>query len=287
MQTSTELQRLGEQVQQIKSGKNDAYKTAIHPTIFHEILESDLPSQEKTADRLEQEAQNIIGARLVTTAWALAVSSYYIINSPEIYKKLHDEVVEDIPDPSKFPSWAQLEKLPYLQGCVHEALGLSYGVTARQIRVAPEEMLTYKDWKIPAGTPISQSIVDINHTESIYPDSHSFVPERWIGEKRVPDRHFVTFSKGTRMCIGLKWVSHRYRFPLTFRYTDEYQALRMPSSIKLLLWIFQRITFELYETDITDVQLTQDFFLPYAKLDSRGIRAKLASVDGEPVKVVS
>lgn len=153
---------------------------------------------------MEQEAQNIIGAGLVTTSWALAVSSYHIISTPAVYEALHDELIKAIPDLTKIPSWAQLEKLPYLSGCVYEALRLSYGVTARQIRVAPEETLNYKDWEIPAGTPISQSIFDINHTESIYPDSHSFIPERWIGKNRVPERYFVTFSKGTRMCIGLK-----------------------------------------------------------------------------------
>lgn len=198
------MQELGAQVDEIKSGKNDAYKSVGHPTIFHEILESDLPPQEMSKNRMEQEAQNVIGAGLVTAQWALTVACFHIINGPDVYDKLHDELVKAIPDPLKIPSWAELERLPYLNGCVHEGLRLSYGVTARQIRVAPDEVLNYKDWIIPAGTPISQSIVDINHTESIYPDSYSFVPERWIGEQRVPDRYFVTFSKGTRMCIGLK-----------------------------------------------------------------------------------
>jgi cytochrome P450 len=43
--------------------------------------------------------------------------------------------------------------------------------------------------------------------------------------------------------------------------------------------IFRRFTFELYETDVTDVVLAHDFFLPCPKLDSKGVRVKVKVVD--------
>jgi hypothetical protein len=36
--------------------------------------------------------------------------------------------------------------------------------------------------------------------------------------------------------------------------------------------LFRLFDFELYETDKTDVEIAHDFFLPFAKLDSKGIR---------------
>lgn len=36
--------------------------------------------------------------------------------------------------------------------------------------------------------------------------------------------------------------------------------------------IFRRFKFRLYETDVTDVQLEHDWFIPIPKLDSKGIR---------------
>ena len=39
--------------------------------------------------------------------------------------------------------------------------------------------------------------------------------------------------------------------------------------------IFRRFTFELYETDVSDVTLAHDYFVPYPKLDSKGVRAKV------------
>jgi hypothetical protein len=43
--------------------------------------------------------------------------------------------------------------------------------------------------------------------------------------------------------------------------------------------IFRRFTFELYETDVSDVELAHDFFLPSPKLDSEGVRVKVKTVE--------
>ena len=36
--------------------------------------------------------------------------------------------------------------------------------------------------------------------------------------------------------------------------------------------LFRRYDFELFETDRSDVDVAHDFFLPSAKLDSKGVR---------------
>jgi len=41
----------------------------------------------------------------------------------------------------------------------------------------------------------------------IYPEPEKFKPERWIeaAENGIKlDRYFVSFSKGTRSCVGIK-----------------------------------------------------------------------------------
>jgi hypothetical protein len=47
----------------------------------------------------------------------------------------------------------------------------------------------------------------------------------------------------------------------------------------VLAALFRRFTFELYETDVSDVQLAHDFFLPSPKLDTKGVRVKVTVVD--------
>ena len=43
--------------------------------------------------------------------------------------------------------------------------------------------------------------------------------------------------------------------------------------------VFRNFQFELYDTDITDVELAHDFFLPSPKLDSKGVRVKVLKPD--------
>lgn len=47
--------------------------------------------------------------------------------------------------------------------------------------------------------------------------------------------------------------------------------------ILVLGTIFRKFEMELYETDITDVLLGHDFFLPSPKLDSKGIRVRVTA----------
>lgn len=42
-----------------------------------------------------------------------------------------------------------------------------------------------------------------------------------------------------------------------------------------LATVFRRFDFELYETDVSDVTLAHDFYLPAPKQDSKGVRVKV------------
>jgi cytochrome P450 len=197
---------LARQVGEIRKGINDAHKNVEHPTIFHELLNSDLPVEEKSDARLGDEAQLIVAAGLITTSWALSVSSFYIIGNPQIYQNLFQEL-RAAGFTSKAPlDWHRLEQLPYLNGCVHEAVRLSHGVATRSPRLAPDAELQYGSWVIPRNTPVSMTNVDILMNDKIFPKPKEFIPERWMNNPNL-DRYFVGFGKGSRQCLGLKYVS--------------------------------------------------------------------------------
>jgi len=42
--------------------------------------------------------------------------------------------------------------------------------------------------------------------------------------------------------------------------------------------MFRRFKFELYEADVTDVEMGHDFFIPVTRVDSKGVRAFVTSV---------
>lgn len=48
----------------------------------------------------------------------------------------------------------------------------------------------------------------MHHNESIFFNSYDFIPERWMDlEKRKKlETYMVAFTKGSRQCIGMKYV---------------------------------------------------------------------------------
>ena len=137
------------QVDSIMSASQQGKKA--EGTIFQALLDSDLPPEEKSADRLQDEGQILVGAGSETTAKSLSVISFYLLQDKKKLQKLRDEIRTVMPTPNSLPSLTTLEQLPYLTAVINEGVRLMFGVTTRLPRVSPNEPLTYKNWTIPAG----------------------------------------------------------------------------------------------------------------------------------------
>ena len=101
---------------QVKSiiESRDAGAEKASNTIFHELLDSDLPSHEKSLDRLADEGEILIGAGSETTAMALSHITFYLLQNRTLLEKLRAELREALPDPKTNLPWSKLEQLPYL-----------------------------------------------------------------------------------------------------------------------------------------------------------------------------
>ena len=249
-------------------------------TLLHTLFQSNLPPEELTLERLHSETISTIGGGTETTGRALSVACFHILDNPPVYQKLLAELVEAIPDPASIPSWADLEKVPYLTACIQEsklyewnslrylyeriatdiltlALRLSYGIAERSRRTHDHD-ITYKNHLIPAGTIISMSLYSISHDESIFPSSYKFQPERWLGNPKAgPDgrpltRYLVVFSKGTRGCIGMQLA-----------YAELYITLAS---------FFRRFRLSLVDTTRAAVDMWMDRFTPKPNPRSKGVQ---------------
>lgn len=109
-------------------------------TIFHTLRDSDLLPEEKSMQRLRDESEIFTGAGSETTARTLTTIVFYLLQNPDVMKKLRTELRTSIPHSQGFRSWNQLEQLPCLSAVVQEGLRLSYGITARLPRVSKEEI---------------------------------------------------------------------------------------------------------------------------------------------------
>ena len=56
------------------------------------------------------------------------------------------------------------------------------------------------------------SLMHLNNDGAKFPEPLKFIPERWLNkEGRLPELY--AFGKGTRMCVGIKYVwSHDMKF---------------------------------------------------------------------------
>ncbi len=177
----------------------------LHRTLFKTVLESSLPSSEKTVDRITDEAFVMIVAGGDTTARALTNAMYYLLAHPEWLHKLRTEIDQVMPDPGSLPSSTELEKLPILSAVVKETLRAGAQVTNRVQVLDPVNELTYQAWTIPKGTPISMSVIAIHHDPGLYRDPSAFDPGRFLGEEaKVANKYYMPFHRGFRSCLGMK-----------------------------------------------------------------------------------
>jgi hypothetical protein len=124
--------------------------TTSRPSLFHQIVHSDMPESELSAERLVKEAQLLLGAGTASMARTLDFIIFYILAKPDIHARLQDELRDTMAEyPQRKPSWAELERLPYLQAIIKEGLRLSYGIMRRLPRCSPDVAIQYKQWTIP------------------------------------------------------------------------------------------------------------------------------------------
>jgi cytochrome P450 len=136
---------------------------------------------------------------------------------------------------------------------------MSATFSTRLIRLAPDEMLHFRDWEIPPGVPTSMSPHFVMQSADYFPEPTRFLPERWLPNSPIPgnEKFLTPFSKGSRQCIGLN--------------------LANAELYKVTATIFRRFEFELYETTTRDVTITWDAFVGQFPLDSKGVRARVVA----------
>ena len=225
-------------------------------TIFHDMRDSSsLPAEEKSVGRLTEEGLVVIGAGTDTTARALSQLTYQLLTTPAVLAKLRAELSSS--NLSRPPSPAQLEALPYLSAVVLEAVRLMGSTAIPQARVAPDETLVYKHWRIPPGTEVSELPCLLLHDPDIFPDPDSLVPERWIDlDPKVKQlRTKPLFSTGPRNCVGMNLA-----------YAELYFVIAE---------MFGRFDLELVETTWEDVRLVHYSEGALARVDSPGVKMRV------------
>jgi Cytochrome P450 len=89
-------------------------------TVFQGLLESDLPPEEKSLDRISDEAQIMLSGGSETLSSALSSTTFFILRDKARLKKLRDELASvPFKQLGNKGLLAHLQKLPYLVRCAH------------------------------------------------------------------------------------------------------------------------------------------------------------------------
>ncbi|ETN45628.1 uncharacterized protein HMPREF1541_09460 [Cyphellophora europaea CBS 101466] len=252
-------------------------------TVFHEILQGNLPEHEKSPDRLWQDGQVTVIAGTLTTAAALSDITYYLLKQPAELRRLKDELAKVITDPDKLPDSAKLQQLPYLTAVIKEGLRLSSGISTRLQRIATDETLVYtakppatttittnsnpksaKQYVLPPGIPLSMTGLLIHHSPTYFPpDPMAFRPQRFLDDPTL-DRYLVPFSRGSRACIGIN-LAHTELYLTVGAVFSKYgsKEVRLPTDLG---WL------ELHDTSYRDIEIVGDGVTPLYRAGSKGVR---------------
>ncbi|KAK2616092.1 hypothetical protein N8I77_002801 [Diaporthe amygdali] len=149
-----------------------------------------------------------VGAGSDTTALALTTILYYMYRDPAILTSVREEVGNaNLPE---IPSLQDVQKLPYLQAVIKEAMRKQPGLGLPYWRKVPKGGVVVDGHFIPEGSNVGVNSWVSHYNPSVWgPDADKFRPGRWLeaaAEKgdhaSAMDQSFMPFGLGSRTCIG-------------------------------------------------------------------------------------
>jgi len=138
---------------------------------------------------------------------ASAIRSFSDLFDSARYERVRKEVLDN-PD-------TDAQSLPYLSGVVKEALRIALANPTRLPRIVPPEGLHIPGLPaIPGRISVGLGAFMLHHKPDVFPDSHKFLPERWLEATPEMARDSFYFGQGSRRCIarnfataGLSWAT--------------------------------------------------------------------------------
>ncbi|KUJ08910.1 cytochrome P450 [Mollisia scopiformis] len=140
-----------------------------------------------------------------TTATTMTAWLFNLMKSPEVMRKLRAEIVEaklSVP-----PSFAEVNKLPYLNAVLKESMRVYPTPTFPMERKVPSGGVSIAGTFFPEGITVGcmPSAIHMNPT-AFGEDAEVFRPERWLeadeDSLRSMESAHLGFSRGRRACLG-------------------------------------------------------------------------------------
>lgn len=171
------------------------------------ILEHLITAQDKGGFNDEELFGNIITIMLAgedTTANTLAWMVYYLIENPDVFTKMREEVLQVLGANDTPPSFEDLDRLEWINAVAQEAMRLK--PVAPFLFLENLQALELRDTHIPPNTLLATLFLTNYLDEKYFSDPLAFKPERWLENRPAAMVHdpsvFMPFGFGPRFCPG-------------------------------------------------------------------------------------
>ncbi|KAI9925425.1 hypothetical protein ASPWEDRAFT_173096 [Aspergillus wentii DTO 134E9] len=195
MQSTMKMQQCArESIQRYKQRMADP---TTKPTLFTQLF--DQKADGLSDKHIEDHARIFIIAGSDTTANTLTYLCWSVCRDEQIKQTLLEELTaisDDFTD-------ADLQRLPYLNQVITEALRLYTSAPARLPRAVPDRGAVLGGYHLPAGATVSTQAYTLHRDPTVYPDPQRFNPSRWANPSKTMKDMLMPFGAGTRICIGM------------------------------------------------------------------------------------
>ncbi|MCJ1281497.1 hypothetical protein MMC26_000817 [Xylographa opegraphella] len=169
--------------------------------LLYKMVDHDPSYRDERCKAAIEEFMELLWGGREVLGHSLSNICFHLMVNPDTMDKLY-AVLKDSDVNLSSASYAQLQAIPYLWAVCKEGIRLQRGGDFRIPRVN-RAAVQYKDFLIPANTPISMSPNFFHQDESIFVEATKFKPERWLtGDVEKLERFWNPFGNGSRSCAG-------------------------------------------------------------------------------------
>lgn len=197
---------------------------------------------ELSVDELNAAAQVFLAAGSETTASALTMATYHILDNPSTFQKLKEEIRSSFSNEEEITG-TSTARLIYLNAVISETMRISPPGPGTFPRTVPSGgRMVCGSW-VAGGMAVGIHHLSIGRSPENFYNPNSFLPERWLdtaGTEFENDKKTATqaFSFGPRNCIGKKYVLPCYSVARANSFHHSLAMIEIRTILTRMIWNF-------------------------------------------------
>lgn len=163
-----------------------------------------------TDEDVAAQAITFFGDGFETSSSALGFLLYSLATNPEVQDRVREEVTSVLKRHGDKLTFDSLQEMTYLDMVFAESLRMYPPVTFinRECTKAFKlETPSGASYEVEVGTPVIISVYALHYDPAIFPEPHTFNPDRFSEEnKKIRHKYvYLPFGEGPRICLGVRF----------------------------------------------------------------------------------